>query len=298
MIARARLTSILRIQPGEGRVVLLLLALSFCAGLARLFTLTASGTLFLVAYSVEGLPYVYIAIAGVVSTVGILYSRLEMRLTLVALLLLTLGGMAAVLLALWLTLVLTRARWPAFALAVWFEVVWVMTSLVLWGVAERLINVRQGKRLFGLISAADVVAATLGGFVTPLLAGLFGTASLLLGAVGALLVAIGVVRYIARSFADSLRTEDEDARQERSTATVRPGNSSYIVLILAVAVVSNASYYFIDNIFYGQVEARYADETQLAGFLGIFWAVVNLLTLVSNLGLVTPIITRYGVRTG
>src|SRR5262245_32180585 len=109
--------------------------------------------------------------------IGLIYDRIAGRLALPLLLLANVGVMAAVLAVLWLSTRLTDARWPAFALAVWYEVVWAMISLCLWGLASRLLNVPQGKRLFGLISAGDVLAATVSGLLTPALVDLLGTPS-------------------------------------------------------------------------------------------------------------------------
>jgi hypothetical protein len=53
-----RLSSLFNIRLGAGRLVLLLLAHSFCIGVARIFTRTAAYTLFLVEFDAQALPYV------------------------------------------------------------------------------------------------------------------------------------------------------------------------------------------------------------------------------------------------
>jgi HEAT repeat protein len=295
---RNAVSALFNIEPGEGRLLASLLGLSFCLGLSRLFTQTAAGTLFLMVFGIAQLPLVYIAIAITIPVLGLIYDRLGGRLALPQLLLTNLGGLALVLAILWLNTLLTDARWPAFALAVWYEVVWVMTSLCLWGLAGSLLNVRQGKRLFGLISASDVLAATLGGLLTPALVDLFGTPSLLLAALAGLLGAALMVRYTTRTFAGALTTAIEPAPEERGDTATLPAQRRYMVLVMALAMLSYVGLYFVDNLFYGQVEVRYPDENALASFLGVFWAVVNLLMLIGNLFLVGPLFGRYGVRGG
>lgn len=286
------------IHRGEGRLLALLLGVSFCLGLTRLFTQTAAGTLFLVMFSVEQLPLVYISVALVVPVIGVGYDWLGRRVALPPLLLTNLGSMAALLGVLWLSILLTDARWPAFALAVAYEVVWAMTSVCLWGLASNLLTLRQGKRLFGLISAGDVLAATLGGLLTPTLVELSGTPSLLLGALSGLVGAALLVRQTARAFAGALATPIEEPSREQHPGPVPSVQHRYMALVLILAMVSYVSFYCIDNLFYGQVEARYPDEQALASFLGIFWALVNALTLVCNLFLVSPLLSRYGLRGG
>src|SRR5262249_61169352 len=58
---------------------------------------------------------------------------------------------------------LTHATWLAFGLLFWLRVLAVLTNLVFWGLAERLFNVRQGKRLFSLIGSGGLAASILGG---------------------------------------------------------------------------------------------------------------------------------------
>jgi HEAT repeat protein len=292
------ISRILNIQRGEGRLLAPLLALSFCFGLARLFTQTASGTLFLVAFGVEFLPFVYISTAVIIPIIGLVYDRLSGQLALARLLMVTLGGLVAVILLLWASLALTSARWPAFALLVLDDVVWTMTSLCLWAMAGRLFDVQQGKRLFSLISAGDVLAALLGGLLTPILASLFGTANILLGTLAALLGGAVLVRYTTRRFAGALAESVEDEPVERRSGVASPLQRRYVVVILILVMISGAAFYFADNLLYGQVQARYADEAALAGFFAIFWATVNGLTLLSNLFLVSPLFGRYGVRGG
>src|SRR5262245_47492610 len=90
-----------------------------------------------------------------------------------------------------------------------------MASLCLWGLGSRLRNVREGKRLFGLSSAGDVLDASVGGLVTPSLVDLFGTPSLLLGALAGLVGAALLVHATTRWFAGSLAVTAEEASEER-----------------------------------------------------------------------------------
>src|SRR4051812_20662506 len=96
------LSRLLNIQPGEGRLVAGLLALSFCLGMARQFTQTVQGTLFLVVFGVRFLPYVYISVAVVIPLIGFVYSRLGNRLALPRLSLVTLGALLLAIGFIWL----------------------------------------------------------------------------------------------------------------------------------------------------------------------------------------------------
>lgn len=298
-----RLAAIFDIRPGEGRVVFLLVLLAACLGFTRQFTQTAAGTLFLLEFNVTSLPFVYIGVALIVPTVGFLYSTLERWLALPRLQMLNLGLHLVVLGVLWYCLYsfpTSEIKAPTYILAVWYEAVWAFTGLAVWSLAGRLFNVRQAKRLFGLIAAGDVLAAMLSGFVTELWVKLAGTTSLLIGALVALVGALALVIYLDRHYGRALRgatQEDEETGDAAAKTTDLQGQ--YARLILTLAVVSYIAFYFVDNIFYTEVARQFASsEAALAGFLGVFWAVVNLVTLILNLTVVGPLTNRLGVRVG
>jgi AAA family ATP:ADP antiporter len=293
-----KLIARLNLEEGEGRLVAVLLALAFCVGLTRLFNSTASGTLFLTAFDSNALPYIYVLVAVVIPLIGLLNTKLESKVSLTTLLAGNLLGYLLVLGGLRLSMSLTSATWPVFAFSVWSEVGWVVTNLTLWGLAGRLLNVRQAKRLFGLIGAGGVVAAVAGGFLMPVIVDLIGTVNLLIASVISLSCSFGLLIYAAKAF-KGINTRSID---EPSMGAVADGMSStrsrYIGLIAALGMISYAAFYFVDNIFYNQVEVQFPNESQLASFLGVFLAVMNLLTVFANLFLVGPIISRFGMRTG
>jgi HEAT repeat protein len=289
--------SLLRLAPEERLPVALLFAQAFCLGLARLMVLTAGGTLLLIALGAEGLPFVYLASGLAVPAFGLLHGWLERRLAMRSLVLANIGVLLVGSLVLFAALTLWQSPWPSFGLAVWNEVVWALTGLALWPLAGRLFNVRQGKRVFGLINAGDVVAAMFGGLAIPFVVQAFGTSSLVVIAALSLAGALGLALIITRRFSQQF-ADASPQTEAQSWDAARPGARRYIAFIVTLAALSYAAFYFIDIIFYTQVDQAFTDESQLASFLGLFWAVVYALTLVSNLFAVGPIISRFGVRTG
>jgi len=62
------------------------------------------------------------------------------------------------------------------------------------------VNVRQAKRLFGVIGAGEVAASIVGGFTLPFLVDQIGTKNLVLAAAVAAALSLGVLQVIVRSF--------------------------------------------------------------------------------------------------
>ena len=63
----------------------------------------------------------------------------------------------------WFLIAVVQASWVALGLAIWNSVVGVLTGLVFWGLAGRVFDVRQAKRLFGLVGSGEAVAGVIAG---------------------------------------------------------------------------------------------------------------------------------------
>src|SRR5512140_3907096 len=167
------------IEEGEGRAVALSLMQAVFLGLPRLFTLTVGAALFLERYSADNIPYVDIAASVVLPAAGLAHLAIGRRVSFLKMQLGTLLVLAAVPAGFLLLLRSSSAAWPAFALFVWCGAELHLANIVLWSTANRMFTVRQGKRLFGLIGAGEIVAAIAGGAVLPRLTTLLGTVDLL-----------------------------------------------------------------------------------------------------------------------
>ena len=250
--------------------------------------------MFLVEFDAQALPYVYIGISLSVTLVSFIILRLAEHLSFSKLLATNLGFLLLFLGAFRLGLGFTGARWLTFALPIWYEVLWTLTGLEVRSLAGRLFTVRQGKRLFGLIGAGEWVAIIVGGFLVPGLVEVLGTPNLFLVAAGGIAGALGLLVYITRSFADLIAAEKAPPEGRESSAGLL--KNRYVVLIFVLFALGQVSYFFVDNIFYAQAEVQYPAEDQLAGFIGLFFALTALLTLLSTTFLSGPVISRYGLR--
>ena len=65
------ISSVFNIRPGEGKVVVLLLAHSFFIGITISFLLTAASAMYLAHFNVVTLPYVYLLNAIIVTFIAL-----------------------------------------------------------------------------------------------------------------------------------------------------------------------------------------------------------------------------------
>lgn len=286
------------IQPGEEQLTLLLFAQMFLIGIGNNFVETSVFPLFLSTFSAGTLPYLYIINAVVVALLSAAYLRLGRRLTFTQGLRVLLGFLAALTLAYWLALTLGGGRPITFVLPVLFQIAVNLGQVAFWTMAGRLLTLRQSKRLFGPIGAGQWVAIVLTGFLIPGIVRAIGTVNLLLvgafGFAGALaLLVIITGRY--RAALDTVEEPGVVARQESPGAFLR---NPYILLMFGLTIASWLSFFFVDNIFFNRISARFPDPADLSAFMGLYLAALGIFTLFNNTFLAGLIINRLGVRVG
>ncbi|HZG68480.1 MAG TPA: HEAT repeat domain-containing protein, partial [Herpetosiphonaceae bacterium] len=271
---------------------------SLFVGFARVFSVTASEPLFLVQWGADKLPYLYIGSALGTAVAGALYARLAARLPFVMALVVNLGILLTLTAAFRLLLTLGGSRGIVLALAIWSFVLGVLLNLEFWSLAGHLLDVRQAKRLFGLIGSGEVVATIAGGLVTPFLVGAIGTTNLLVVAAGAIAGALGCLIAVSRTSPEQVAGQSPPPEEQPRTSTPGLLRQPYVVLMFMYTSVSWLVFYLIDNAFYQQAAARYTDDARLASFLGVFLAGAGLLTLVARTLVSGRIITHFGLTAG
>ncbi len=298
VVAR-RLTALLEIEPGEGRLVALMFACSFLLGSSVTLASTAAYTLFLSQLGAVRLSYAFIAIGLVVTSATLAYLRLSERLSLSRL---AAAGVTLVLLVLagaWLGLSLAGAVWLVFLLPVAAELANTLTSIVYWNLAGRLFTLQQGKRLFGLIGTGRELAKTAGGMIVPALVLWIGTPALLLVSAVCCACALALILVTTRSYAASLSTPSgEKTGSAAGSAAPSWWRNRYVLLILVIFVVAMMLWCTLDVVFCDRASATFGDEDRLASFLGLFFGFVGLLTLLGRGFFTARFLRSRGVRGG
>lgn len=291
----------LNVEPGEGGRLALLWTQSFFIGISLVSYYSASSALFLSAYGSETLPYVYIAAAFVSTLTGLAYLRIQDRMAFSTVLL----GNSAILLAsvvvLRLSLDAAVGPWPAFLLLSWYPVMHALEAVTLWDTAGRLFDVRQSKRLFGLVGAGELMAMVIGGVSTPLLVHLVGTPNLLIFSACGLLLSLAVTAGIIKFYGQHLsanverlrRTDEADSGRLRDMFKRR-----YVVLLFTLYFLVTLVSQLVDFLFYDQARHRFENENALANYFGLFSGVTQAVTLILVAFVTGRFISRFGIKIG
>lgn len=281
----------------EVRLTVLLFALSFfVAGVPRVYTQTAAHTLFIQEFGAAAIPWAYLAQALCVPLAGSLYMYAERRVSLRALLVGTLVAQLVTLVLFRLGLGLGIPSVVA-ATMVYFEIEFVLSSLLLWGLSSQLMNLRQGKRRFSFISAGEPVAIIVCGLSTPLLLSWLSVADLFLFSALGVAVGIGLVLHILRQHEVPADAVSDDAAEVDLPKEVW-WKSNYVVMMVVLVAVGQMAYFLVDSAFYTALDKRYPSEQDMASFLGMYSAAVGTISLICSLLLGPWLVRRYGVRGG
>ncbi|MFN8470906.1 MAG: cyclic nucleotide-binding domain-containing protein [Anaerolineae bacterium] len=259
---------------------------------------TAAFALFLSTFGGGAIPYSDIAIAFIAAAISLVNLQLGSRVSLPRLATIDVAFMMVGTLLLWAGLTTASPGWLIFILPSWFQSSINLTFFVIYTLAGRVFDVRQAKRLFGLLGAGYLVAYPLIGFAVPFIVSRIGTANLLIVATVALAAGLGLQFYILRRYHPRFQPVSVGHKPVEEAPSPPLLQNRYVMLIVALIVLSWVGFFVIDNIFYSLAALRYPNADDLAAFLGIFASIIGIVSLIFSIFLTAPILGRYGVRGG
>ena len=291
-----RLADALAIRPEERVPIGWLFFHSLFLGIFIAFLFATANAWFLSRFGPATLPWAYVA-SGVAGYGAItLFSRLQRRVAPASALLADLAFVTLLVAGHWLAAELTDSRWVAFSLFVWVFPVLSLLSLEFWGLAGQLFDLRQSKRLFGLLGTGEVVSAIVGYMLIPPLLGIVSrpTHLLVLAACGLLACAL-IVRRIAGRWPEALtaapRPRDPGAREGLAELLA----DRYFLLLAALMALFVVANTFVDFGFLVEVRARFEDPLSIARFIAVFFGLVRGLELLMKLFLAGRLVSPFGL---
>ncbi len=292
-----KLQGLFNIHPGEGRLVSLVLAYAIMLYFSNMMARTASMALFFGEYTAATLPYTYLFLMVIGPLVSFIYLRLNNHLSLGKVLLGIHGFLLLTLII--LPLILTRVSAPVlmFTLPIYFGVNNSLTIASFWNLLGRIYNLRQGKRLFSLLSSGEHMATIVAGFMAPFLVASIGTVNLYWIGAFCMLITIVLLFVIGRQNAEKLEnvaTGKRDTQPQSGISTLL--KDPYVRLIFALFSLFIIGIFMVGNISYAQAEIRYPSADEMAVFIGIFMGIFGVLSLIVQWFIAGRVLDRFGVR--
>ncbi|HNE02918.1 MAG TPA: Npt1/Npt2 family nucleotide transporter [Anaerolineales bacterium] len=295
---KSRILALLNIRRGEEKNVFLMLTQYFFMGAAMLFVQSASLALFFTAWDATAMPYIYLGIAVIVSTITAIFLKISERTSLARFLILSVLFVLFGSIALRIGLAFTSSKWLLLALPIWSQTLVNITVTAFWTLAGNIFDVRQGKRIFGLMNAGSWLSyVVLGPFTTPLV-NLIGTENLYLVIAACLLISFFLQQAVIHANPRTETNQETTDQQSQQTSIAQLFRIRYIALIFALITIWRIAYFILDNIFYDRAALQYPTADSMAGFIGGFFAITGLLGFITDMFLTGRIISRFGLRAG
>ena len=286
----------LNIRKGEETAIILLLLYSFVMGAVIAFFYTSATSMFVVNFESSMLPYAYIC-GGILSYLAwIVYARTERRVNFQALSLL---GIVILLIAV-VTFVAGihyfNGKWLIFLMFAWIRVFIFISVIGFWGLATKIFDLRQGKRIFGLISSGEVISDIIGFLLIPFALHFIKTSDLLYISLLGLGICLFLMIYIFRRFKTTLNVKESIEGHKQKTSFKRVFKDKYIKILILMAILPMFGMCFADFSFLHQIKLEYNNQEVLASFLSIFLAATAVAEFVLKSFLSGRLLLKYGLK--
>lgn len=289
---------LLGLRQDEERVVIYLLLHYFLQvfGLALLFIV--ANTLFLSTFTVQNLPQVFLLGAALMLVGGRIYAWMEHH---VALRRVLLGVTATLLLAtifFRLSFPLLDSWWLPIAFLAAYRLLYLLGKLEFWGLAAVVFDVRQARRLFGVISVGDIPAKLLGYLTVAALVPIIGLNNLLWIAAAVFAMGIFLLRSMLREniLPEAHHHDHHEPAHYRQSFWRKWFGNGFIVSMALLSVLGVATLTFVEYAFLAEVDMAFSDEEALASFFAIFFASSYGIIILLKLFVTHRLLNRIGLN--
>ncbi len=292
----------LNVDQGEWWIVKKLMILQFLQGAGIAFFFTAAFTTFLVELDITALPWAMICSAFLLWISGFLYNKAEHHISFNALLIINTILMAASMLAFRITAYFPHGNWLIYLMVAWFNGLYLLNNLQFWGIASQVFDLRQSKRLFGLISSGDIPAKFIGYTMALLLIPFTGALNLLYAGAVSMLASLPFIFSIARS--GQLAKPDHSHKEhvvhhdnnKISTLIRNMTGNTFIRDIAFISFLAFLAVLIIDYGFYSEVKHIAYEDDSLGQFIAMVSAVLRLVALLTKIIFTGRLTSSLGIK--
>ncbi len=291
----------LNVDQGEWWIVKKLIFLQFLQGAGIAFFFTAAFTTFLDKFPITELPWAMIYSAFLLWITGFLYNKAEHRISFSALLIITTTLMAVSILVFRITAFRSHGDWFFYWMLAWFNALYLLNNLQFWGIATLVFDLRQSKRLFGLISSGDIPAKFFGYTLALLIVPFTGAMNLLYAGAICILASLPFVFSIAKSGQLNKTDHNKDSAVNHGTDKVGSlvqnftGNT-FIRDIAFISFLAFLAVLIIDYAFYAEVKHTALRDISLGKFIAMVGAILRLAALLTKIIFTGRLTSSLGIR--
>ncbi len=308
MIKFASIYKSLNIEEKEVAPVLLLIVQSVFIGIFYGAYDIGAHTLFLNVFPEDMIPKAYI-ISGLVG-IGLTtaFSKLQTKLKFSKLASYSLLFVSVIILLMRSMFGFVNTNWVVFIVFIFFGPLNIIAILAFWGTVGRIFNLRQGKRLFGIIDTGQIIGIIISSFTIPLIISfLKGTNNILLISALSIFLAMFLEIIISKRF--NLSDEDTEEQTQNKNAEIVEKEieheqvklkdftkNPYILYMALFVIFSMFAAFFVQYSFLVVTKEKYPIEEDMAKYLGFFTGSMMVFTLLIKTFVYSKLMKTYGLK--
>ncbi len=299
-----RLLRLFNIRSDEAWLVTNLFWLQFFQGAGIAIFNSVALAMFIKNFDAIGLPKVYLFSALLLWIAGFVYNKVEHTLSVKKLVLLVILFVAISILLFRFAFSESNSLWFIFLMLSWYYVVYLLTNLEFWGLAALQFDIRQSKRLFGMIGAGDIPAKLIGYSAVPFLIQVFSEGNVI--ALSAISILLSLVFYFRLSKAGAMDVhvahEHEHVNaHKRATENWREIARSFfgnrmIAFVALLSFIVMTCVTVVSFSFYGEIKSQMKNDLELYGFISLFFAGGRVLAIFIRLVMTSRLASRLGTK--
>lgn len=290
------------IRGDEGFKAALMFTYVFLLTGSLLIIKPVRNSLFLVKFGAEKLPYAFMLVAFFSAVVASIYSKYSKKARLNYMISITFLICISFFLLIWLVLHSGyQGSWFFYAFYVWVAIFAVITSTQFWLLANYVFNVREAKRLFGLIGAGAISGGIFGGFIAKYLAPRIKTENLIFLCIGFCIICLCLLWIVWKKYARHSYSERVyKKRKLRSSETpVNPikliMNSRHLTYLAGIIGLGVVVATLVEFQFNSVAIQEITDTDKLTAFFGLWMSIFSVASLIIQLFLTNKIMKHLGV---
>ncbi len=187
------------------------------------------------------------------------------------------------------------SKWLAFGLFVMMGPLNIVALVGFWGTVSRIFDLRQGKRIFGIIDTGQVVGVILSSWAVPfLVAGGFITKDLLYISAVSIFISFIFQLFISSSFPEKLKAKiSTDQKKSRFSETIK---IPYVRTMALFVVFSMLVAFFVHYLFLAVAKSRFENTQELAKFLGGLMGTLTFVSILIKSFVYGKLMISYGLK--
>jgi hypothetical protein len=289
---------VFNVKKHEIGFVRLLFLHNFFQGIAIAVFFTAASAIFLSKVPITDLPLVYIYSSVGILIMGVVYSYLERKLPVKHLLRFVLIFLVISIALVRIGLGVIDQIWITFVVFISYKITSMLSNMEFWGMSAILLDIRQSKRLFGIISSGEFTAKLIGYLSIRFLIKIISFNDLLIISAVSFFICLLILNVIIKNstIINQITPVGERDYIKKDDSLIKYLKSKYIYLLSGLSFFAIISFTFIDFSFQVNVKQTFTTKEELGTFIALIYASIKGITFFFKLFFSGRLIDKLGIK--